>query len=103
MVYNLIVSEHAEELLDNLLRYLLYKLKNEQAALHLMDSIEKIYSRLECDPYQFLECLDQYLKAKKYREAVISGMNYVIIFQIVDNEVHIMGIFHQLENYSSKL
>lgn len=103
MVYNLIISEHAEELLDNLLRYLLYKLKNEQAAIHLMDGIEKIYHRLESDPYQFLECLDPYLKAKNYREAVIPGMNYVIIFQIAKDSVHIMGIFHQLENYGNKL
>lgn len=36
MDYKLVVSEHADELLDNLVYYLLYRLKSEQAARHLL-------------------------------------------------------------------
>lgn len=103
MVYNLFISEHAESLLDNLLHYLLYKLKNDQAASHLLDEIDKIYRRLENDPFQFLKCQDPYLNAKGYREAIISGMNYIIIFRTEDTSVHILGFFHQLESYGGKL
>lgn len=39
MDYKLVISEHANELLDNLVYYLLYRLKNEQAARHLLDGI----------------------------------------------------------------
>ena len=39
MAYKLVVSEHADELLDNLVYYLLYRLKSEQAARHLLDGI----------------------------------------------------------------
>ncbi len=46
MVYRLIVTEHADELLDNLVQYLLKRLKNEQAARHLLDGIENVYERL---------------------------------------------------------
>ena len=53
MVYNLVITEHAEQLLDNLVYYLVYRLKNEQAAIHLFDGVEKIYERLEKNPYQF--------------------------------------------------
>jgi len=103
MVYSLKVSKHTEDLLDNILHYLLYNLNNKQAAQHLINNIENIYSRLESDPYQFPECTDSYLKSKRYRYALLSDMNYVIIFRIVNDEIHIMGIFHQLENYSIKL
>ena len=41
MAYKLIVTKHADELLDFALRYLICQLKNEQAAVHLLDEVEK--------------------------------------------------------------
>lgn len=35
MAYKLLITEHADELLDNLVYHLLYRLKSEQAARHL--------------------------------------------------------------------
>ena len=56
MAYKLNVTEHANELLDNVVHHLIYRLKNKQAAKHLLDGIDGIYDRLEVNPYQFLEC-----------------------------------------------
>ena len=53
MDYKLVISEHADELLDNLVYYLLYRLKSEQAARHLLEGIDSIYDRLETNPFQF--------------------------------------------------
>ncbi len=103
MVYKLNVTEHANELLDNLVYHLIYYLKNEQAARHLLDNIDVIYDRLEVNPFQFSECRDLYLAKKGYREAVVPQMNYIIIFGVRADVVNIVGIFHQLENYQSKL
>lgn len=64
MTYNVCVTERADELLDNILHYLIYKLKNEQAAKHLLDEIEHIYGRLEENPLQFPICRDIYLGKK---------------------------------------
>ncbi len=36
MDYKLVISEYADELLSNLIYYLIYRLKNEQAARHLI-------------------------------------------------------------------
>lgn len=47
MAYKLNVTEHADELLENLVYYLIYRLKSEQAARHLLDGIDSIYDRLE--------------------------------------------------------
>ena len=103
MVYNLIITERAEELLDNLVYHLIYRLKNPQAARHLMDNISDVYDKLEENPYQFPDCRDAFLKSKGYREAVASDMNYIVIFRIEDNDVYILGVFHGLENYKAKL
>ena len=103
MAYSLIVTEHADEPLDNILHYLIYQLKSEQAAAHLLDEINNIYDRLEENPLQFPLSRDTYLANKGYREAVIRQMNYSIVFSGRPNVVNIVGIFHQLENYQKKL
>ena len=89
--------------LDQLVYYLLYRLKNEQAAGHLLDEISKVYDRLEENPYQFTESRDVYLKSKQYREAVTTDMNYAVIFKIEDDIVYVLGVFRSLENYRVKM
>ena len=69
MAYKLNVTEHADELLDNLVYHLVNRLKNKQAARHLLDSIDIVYDRLENNPYRYPECRDTYLAKKGYREA----------------------------------
>lgn len=103
MAYKLNVTEHADELLDRLIYHLIYRLKNEQAARHLLDSMEVIYDRMEVNLFQFPECRDVYLAKKGYREAVVPQMNYLIIYDVRGNVVNVVGMFHQLENYQNKL
>ena len=103
MAYKLNVTEHADELLDNLVYHLINHFKNEQAVKHLLDSIDVIYDRLETNPFQFAECRDVYLARKGYREVVVPQMNYIIIFDVRADVVNVVGIFHQLENYPNKL
>ena len=103
MAYNLSVTEHSEELLDNILHHLIYQFKNKQAAKHLLDEIEHIYNRLEENPLQFPICRDTYLAKRGYREAVTRQMDYVIVFRVKKNVVNIVRIFHQMENYQKKL
>ena len=103
MAYKLNVTEYAGELLDNIMYHLIYRLRNKQAAKHLLDCIDVIYDRLEVNPFQFAECRDSYLARKGYREAVVPQMNYIIIFDVRDDVVNVVGIFHQLENYQNKL
>ena len=43
MAYKLNITEHADELLDNLVYHLIYRLKNKQATKHLLDGIDVIY------------------------------------------------------------
>lgn len=103
MAYNVIVTQRADELLEHILSYLIYWLKNEQAARHLLDEIERIYDCLEENPLQFPLSRDAYLSKREYREAVTGQMDYVIVFRVKGNDVNIAGIFHQLEHYPGKV
>ena len=91
MVYKLNVTDHADELLDNLVYHLIYRLKNKEAAKHLLDGVESIYDRLVENPYQFPKSRDMYLAKKGYYEAVIPQMNYIVIFDVRKDIVNIVG------------
>lgn len=82
------VIMYAEELLDNLVEYLLHRLKSEQAARHLLDGVDNIYDRLEENPFQFPNSQDAYLGKMGYREAIVPQMDYIIIFSIVEDVVN---------------
>ncbi|MBO6177754.1 MAG: type II toxin-antitoxin system RelE/ParE family toxin [Selenomonadaceae bacterium] len=103
MAYKLIVTEHADELIDNLVGYLIKKLKNPDAALRLMDGLESIYERLEESPMQFPESSDYFLRNRGYREALVPKMRYRVIFRIESDTVYIVGVFHTLEDFAEKL
>lgn len=103
MAYKLIVTEHTDELLDNIIYYLLYRLNSEQAARHLLDGIENVYERLEENPLQFPISRDAYLAGKGYHEAIVPQMDYIVVFRVKADIVNVVGIFHQLENYQKKM
>ena len=104
MAYNLIVTEHADALIDRLAGYLAEKLHNPDAALHFLDEMEKIYTRLEENPLQFSESSDDFLRRRGYREALLSEMDYRVVFRIEKpRTIYIVGVFHTLENYKVKV
>ena len=103
MDYDLIVTDRADQLFDNCIRYLIYKLKNVQAAAHFLDETQKLYARMRHDPYQFPQSRDMYLQRLGYREAIYNRMDYIMIFRVEDHTVYILGVFHQLEEYGKKL
>lgn len=67
MAYKLIIADHAEELLDEIIHHLLFRLKNSQAAAHLPDSLAQIYYRLEDNPFQFPLSQEPYLNSHSSR------------------------------------
>lgn len=67
MAYNLIITEKAEDLLDNLIYHLVYGLKNDQAAAQLLDRIDRIYERMEENPFHFPGSTDVNLLCMGYR------------------------------------
>ena len=103
MAYNLVITDRADELIDSCVFYIINKLKNSQAAGHLLDGISVLYDRLEENPYQFPDSKDDYLRRHGYKEALISDMQYKIVFRIEESTVYVVGLFHDLEDYSSKV
>ena len=47
MAYKLMIADRAADFLDGAVEHLLMKFENPPAAIHLIDSVEAIYSCLE--------------------------------------------------------
>ena len=103
MVYELIISERADELIDRLTAYLLNHLKNPGAAAHFLNELDSIYDRLIDNPYQFPDSPDEYLFLRGYREALFETMQYKVVYRIDNQKVLIVGVFHTLEDYRRKV
>ena len=103
MVYNIITTDEMDVLLDECVSYLLLKFKSEQAARHLLSGVEKIYDIIACNPMIYRVSNDPFMNAMDYHEAKIDGMDYLIIYKVVDENVYVLGIFHTLENYADKM
>jgi plasmid stabilization system protein ParE len=103
MAYNLISTDEMEFLLDEKTGYLLKKFKSEQAASHLIDSLEEIYAQLEENPYIYRESDDSLMKELHYREAKLAGMDYIVVYKVVEKDVYLLGLFNCRENYSDMM
>ena len=103
MAYNLIVTDKADKLIDERVSYLIIKFKNPQAAVHLLDEISGIYDSMADNPYQFPDSKGPFLLRRGYKEAYIPDMNYKMVFRIDGNDVYIVGLFHDLEDYVPKV
>lgn len=103
MTYNIVISEHANEELDNILSYIVYKLQNREAAKAVYSDVLKAYEDLEYMAGSIALCEDPYLAAKGYHKLLLAHHDYVLLFQISENTVYVNGIFHMLENYRDKL
>ena len=105
MAYKVNITDNAGEQYDRLISYLINNLDNLQAARHLNSSIATILNRLEANPLQFPLCVDETLGTKRLRKAIVKDMDYLVIFNIDEkcNIVHVLGIFHGLENYFKKI
>ena len=103
MTYKLIISDRAEEHIDNIIRYVAVELSNPTAAKAIIADIEKGYSKLEFMADSLALCQDPYLSQKGYRKYILDEHDYVILYKVEKKKVYISGVFHMKEDYANKL
>ena len=77
--------------------------KSNQAAAHLLDGVEEIYDYLEDNPKIYRESQEPFLHSFHYREAKVKGMDYIVVYKVLEDVVYILGIFNCLEDYTQKM
>lgn len=103
MDYEVIVTEDAEEDLNNFLQYLLFVKKSQQAAKNLLNDFEATKQSLSHIAGNLKYCENPLLKKKGYKRINFLAHRYFILYRIEENKVIIDNIFHELQDYENKL
>lgn len=103
MTYRVIVTDRADEQLDNIIQYILTQYKNKDTARGILDDVLRAYEKLEYMGGSMPLCSDPYLAEKGYHKINLENHHYLLLYQIDNDSVIVSGIFHMLENYQNKL
>ena len=103
MSYNLIISDSAQNEIENAVDYVAIKLNNPGAAESILADIKDIYNEIQYMPESLPLCSAPLLFRNEFRKALLKKHNYVFIFRIDGETVKIYGFFHTLENYIEKI
>ena len=103
MAYKLLVTQKAEDDLDNIIGYITGKLCNTEAAGALLDEIEGHYDALEDNPYLYALCAQPLLRRGEYRKIAING--YLLFYRMDEARklVYVERFFSELQDYADKL
>ncbi len=102
MGYKVIISDHANSQFDDFLRYLLFNLKNEQAALKLLEDAEDTMEALSSIAGSLDYCRDDDLRAMGYRMIHFRRHRYLWIYQIDGDVVQVKAMYHELQDYENR-
>lgn len=103
MDFKVVVTDNALGQLENITDYIVYRLKNKQAANGVLEDFQKAIKELRYIAMSMQYCNDRYLAAKGYRKLALEKHNYVLLYQVHNDIVFVNGIFHMLENYRDRL
>ena len=102
-MYDLLITEAADQDLDGIVEYIAVKLSNPSAAGAFLNSVEECYGILQKTPLAYAKCSDEGLQAKRYRKAVIN--NYLLVYRADEDthKVYVLRFFYGGQDYAKQL
>lgn len=103
MDYKIVVTSDAEEDLDKFIKYLLLEKKNPQAAQNVLNDFDATKESLKRVAGSLKLCDNLRLRKLGYRRINFLNHRYFMMYRIEDKVVYIDNIFHELQDYESKM
>ncbi|MBQ6481886.1 MAG: type II toxin-antitoxin system RelE/ParE family toxin [Anaerolineaceae bacterium] len=103
MEYKIVVTPDAEADLDRIIRYLLYEIKNKQAASSVLNDFEETKNVLSICAGTLKLCDNPGLKSRGYRRINFISHKYFLMYRIQDESVIIDNIFHSSQDFENKM
>lgn len=103
MVYNVEISEEAQEDLDEYISYLLFEKKSAQAAQNVLDDFETTVQSLELVAGSLKLCDNLRLRELGYKRIDFFHHDYFMLFRIEKDKAIVDSIFHTLQDYEHKM
>ena len=101
MAYKVKMTERAREQLDSFVRYLLIELKNEQAALSLLEDASDAEESLSYVAGSIPFCGDPDLIKREIRKFRFAKHRYIWLYRIEGDTAFVMAMYHELQDYEN--
>lgn len=99
--YKVILADYAKNQLNNYISYIQLTLMNSQAAENVLDDAADTIRKLEKLAGSLRLCENSKLHKLGYHKIHFQNHSYVMIYKVVGDEVHIDGIYHELQDYEN--
>lgn len=99
MEFKVVLTDRAQLDFRNIIHYLLYELRNKQAAMNVTDDMENTIERLSYMASGLKLCDDPGLHALGYHTIHFKRHNYFMLYRMQDDTVYVDAIYHDLQNY----
>lgn len=103
MLFDVEISELAEEHYDKILNYLSTVKQNPQAVNSVINDFDYAVEQLENMADTFGYCQDTRLKAMGFHKLHFKAHRYLFVYRINDNKVIIEGMYHELQDYENAI
>ena len=103
MDYRVVITSDAEEDLDKFIKYLLFEKENPQAAQNVLNDFDATTESLKRVAGSLKLCDNPRLRKQGYRRINFLNHRYFMMYRIEDDVVYIDNIFHELQDYESKM
>ena len=101
MAYRLIYTSSFESEYDAIIAYLIEDLGSPKAAKHLADEMDRAGEMLADKPLANALSRKPSLNKLELREHLVN--NYVVVYRIEDEDVYLLHMFHQTQNFEDRL
>ncbi len=103
MDYRVVVTKDAEEDLDQFIKYLIFEKENMEAAQNVLDDYDATIQTLKIVAGSLKLCENPRLRQLEYRRINFLNHRYFMLYRIEDDVVIIDNIFHELQDYESRM
>ena len=103
MDYRVVVTKDAEEDLDQFIKYLIFEKENMEAAQNVLDDYDATIQTLKIVAGSLKLCENPRLRQLEYRRINFLNHRYFMVYRIEDDVVIIDYIFHELQDYESRM
>lgn len=103
MDYKVVITREAEEDLDQFIRYLVIEKESVEAARNVLDDYDNTIEILKLVAGSLKLCDNPRLRQLEYRRINFLKHRYFMLYRIVGDVVYVDNIFHELQDYESKM
>lgn len=103
MDYRVVVTKNAEEDLDQFIKYLIFEKDSMEAAQNVLNDYDATIETLKIVAGSLKLCDNPRLRQLEYRRINFLNHKYFMMYRIADDVVFVDSIFHELQDYESKM